>query len=167
MSVEVGEDLADLAEHPDQPQPVPYGDDVPDRDDDRPVEREQVSLYGIVATDPPIERDGRQIYRIRDLVEKPSPEEAPSTLAVVGRYVLPGEIFDYLERTEPGRGGEIQLTDALRQLAKERGLWAVVCEGKSYDAGDKLGFLQATVEIAMENPEFGEAFRTWLRSLKA
>ena len=132
-----------------------------------PVAREQVSLYGIVDTDPPIERDGRQIYRIRDLVEKPSPEEAPSTLAVVGRYVLPGEIFDYLERTEPGRGGEIQLTDALRQLAKERGLWAVVCEGKSYDAGDKFGFLQATVEIAMENPEFGEDFRKWLRGLKA
>jgi UTP--glucose-1-phosphate uridylyltransferase len=80
--------------------------------------------------------------------------------------VLPGEIFDYLERTPPGRGGEIQLTDALRQLAKERGLWAMVCEGKSYDAGDKLGFLQATVEIAMENPEFGEAFRAWLRELK-
>lgn len=131
-----------------------------------PVAQEQVSLYGIVDTDPPIERDGRQIYRIRDLVEKPSPEDAPSTLSVVGRYVLPGEIFDYLERTEPGRGGEIQLTDALRQLAKERGLWAVVCEGKSYDAGDKLGFLQATVEIALENPEFGEAFRNWLRGLK-
>jgi UTP--glucose-1-phosphate uridylyltransferase len=131
-----------------------------------PVAREQVSLYGIVDTDPPIERDGRQIYRIRDLVEKPSPEEAPSTLAVVGRYVLPGEIFDYLERTKPGRGGEIQLTDALRQLAKERGLWAIVCEGKSYDAGDKLGFLQATVEIAMENPEFGESFRNWLHGLK-
>ena len=131
-----------------------------------PVAREQVSLYGIVATDPPIERDGRQIYRIRDLVEKPSPEEAPSTLAVVGRYVLPAEIFECLERTGPGRGGEIQLTDALRLLAKERELWAVVCEGKSYDAGDKLGFLQATVEIAMENQEFGEAFRDWLRSLK-
>jgi UTP--glucose-1-phosphate uridylyltransferase len=132
-----------------------------------PVEREQVSLYGIVATDPPVERGGRRIYRIRDLVEKPSPEEAPSTLAVVGRYVLPGEIFEYLERTAPGRGGEIQLTDAMRQLAKDKGLWAVVCEGKSYDAGDKLGFLQATVEIAMDNPEFGQAFRAWLRGLKA
>jgi UTP--glucose-1-phosphate uridylyltransferase len=131
-----------------------------------PVPREQVKLYGIVDTEPPVERDGRKIYRIRDLVEKPSPEDAPSTLAVVGRYVLPAEIFGYLERTTPGRGGEIQLTDALRQLAKERGLWAVVCEGKSYDAGDKLGFLQATVEIALENPEFGEAFRTWLRQLK-
>jgi UTP--glucose-1-phosphate uridylyltransferase len=130
------------------------------------VPREQVYLYGIVAADPPIERDGQTLYRIRDLVEKPSPEEAPSTLAVVGRYVLPAEIFEYLERTEPGRGGEIQLTDALRLLAKERGLWAVACQGKSYDAGDKLGFLQATVELALENPEFGEAFRAWLRGLK-
>jgi len=130
-----------------------------------PVAREQVGLYGIVSADPPIERGGRQIYRIRDLVEKPSPEEAPSTLAVAGRYVLPPEIFDYLEHTAPGRGGEIQLTDALRQLAREKGLWACVCEGKSYDAGDKLGFLQATVEIALENPEFGGAFRDWLRTL--
>jgi UTP--glucose-1-phosphate uridylyltransferase len=131
-----------------------------------PVPREQVSLYGIVDTEPPVEHNGRTIYRIRDLVEKPSPEEAPSTLAVVGRYVLPPEIFTYLEHTKPGRGGEIQLTDALRQLAKERGLWAYVWEGKSYDAGDKLGFLQATVELALENPDFGEAFRDWLRSLK-
>jgi UTP--glucose-1-phosphate uridylyltransferase len=128
------------------------------------VPREQVHLYGIVAADPPV--DGKALYRIRDLVEKPSPEEAPSTLAVVGRYVLPPEIFEYLERTEPGRGGEIQLTDALRLLAKERGLWAVACEGKSYDAGDKMGFLQATVELALENPEFGETFRSWLRGLK-
>lgn len=131
-----------------------------------PVAREQVSLYGIISADPPIERGGRQLYRVRDLVEKPSPEEAPSTLGVVGRYVLPPEIFDYLEHTQPGRGGEIQLTDALRQLANEKGLWACVCEGKSYDAGDKLGFLQATVEIGLGNPEFGDAFRDWLRTLQ-
>jgi UTP--glucose-1-phosphate uridylyltransferase len=130
------------------------------------VAREQVGLYGIISADPPVERGGRQIYRVRDLVEKPSPEETPSTLGVSGRYVLPPEIFDYIERTQPGRGGEIQLTDALRQLAREKGLWACVCEGKLYDAGDKLGFLQATVEIAMENPEFGGAFRDWLRTLK-
>jgi UTP--glucose-1-phosphate uridylyltransferase len=130
------------------------------------VARDQVGLYGIVSADPPIERGGRQLYRIRDLVEKPTPEETPSTLAVAGRYVLPPEIFAYLERTQPGRGGEIQLTDALRQLAWEKGLWACVCEGKSYDAGDKLGFLQATVEIALENPELGGAFREWLRGLK-
>jgi UTP--glucose-1-phosphate uridylyltransferase len=131
-----------------------------------PVEREKTPLYGIVDTEPPVERGGQRLFRIRDLVEKPSPEDAPSTLAVVGRYVLPAEIFDLLAKTEPGRGGEIQLTDALRQLAQKQGLWACVCEGKSYDAGDKLGFLQATVEIALENPEFGEAFRAWLRELK-
>jgi UTP--glucose-1-phosphate uridylyltransferase len=131
-----------------------------------PVSREQVHLYGIISADPPIERDGRQMYRVRDLIEKPSPEEAPSNLGVVGRYVLPPAVFDYLEHTQPGRSGEIQLTDALRHLAKEKGLWACVCQGKSYDAGDKLGFLQATVEIGMENPEFGHAFRDWLRTLQ-
>jgi UTP--glucose-1-phosphate uridylyltransferase len=100
------------------------------------------------------------------LVEKPSPAEAPSNLAVTGRYVLPPEAFDCLERTPPGRGGEIQLTDGLRLLAAEMGLYALVYEGKSYDAGDKLGFLKATVEFALRNPEFGEEFRTYLRKLK-
>jgi UTP--glucose-1-phosphate uridylyltransferase len=99
------------------------------------------------------------------LVEKPSPDEAPSNLAVTGRYVLPPEVFDCLERTPPGRGGEIQLTDALRLLAAEQGLYALVYEGKSYDAGDKLGFLKATVEFALGNPEFGEEFRAYLRGL--
>ncbi len=99
-----------------------------------------------------------------DLVEKPGPEQAPSKLAVTGRYVLPPEIFDCLEQIAPGRGGEIQLTDALRLLARERGLWGYICDAKSYDAGDKLNFLKATVEIALKNPEFGEAFRAYLRS---
>jgi UTP--glucose-1-phosphate uridylyltransferase len=130
-----------------------------------PIEREQAPLYGIIDAGTPIERDGRTLYPVRDLVEKPSPAEAPSTLAVVGRYVLPPSIFEYLAATKPGRGGEIQLTDALRTLAQNEGLWACVCEGKSYDAGDKLGFLQATVGIALQNPEFGEEFRAWLRSL--
>ena len=131
------------------------------------VPREQASLYGIVDTEPPVERDGMKLYRIRDLVEKPSPEQAPSTLAIVGRYLLPAEIFPYIERTKPGRGGEIQLTDAMRHLAKERGLWACEWDGKSYDAGDKLGFLQATVELALENPDLGGPFRAWLRGLKS
>ncbi len=131
------------------------------------VPREQTHLYGIVKGDPAPELGrGERLLRVRDVVEKPRPEEAPSNLAVTGRYVLPPEIFDYLERTPPGRGGEIQLTDALRLLAREKGLWAYVCEGKSYDAGDKLGFLKATVEIALKNPEFGDEFRAYLRSLK-
>ncbi|HLJ24989.1 MAG TPA: UTP--glucose-1-phosphate uridylyltransferase GalU [Candidatus Acidoferrales bacterium] len=131
------------------------------------VPREKTSLYGIVDVE---QKNGaganNRVLKIRDLVEKPSPAEAPSTLAVTGRYVLPPEIFDCLERTKPGRGGEIQLTDALRLLAQERGLLAYVYEGKSYDAGDKLGFLKATVEIGLENQEFGKDFREYLRALK-
>jgi UTP--glucose-1-phosphate uridylyltransferase len=131
------------------------------------VPREKTGLYGIVDVE---RKNGagknNRTMKIRDLVEKPSPAEAPSTLAVTGRYVLPPEIFDCLERTNPGRGGEIQLTDALRLLAKESGLLAHVYEGKSYDAGDKLGFLKATVEIGLENQDFGKDFRDYLRALK-
>ncbi len=130
------------------------------------VPRNKTELYGIVDVDPtPDSRWGDRVLQIRDLVEKPTPAEAPSTLGVTGRYVLPPEIFDCLERTTPGRGGEIQLTDALRLLAHERGLMACVYDGKAYDAGDKLGFLKASVEIGLENPEFGEQFRSYLRTL--
>lgn len=131
------------------------------------VPREKTGSYGIVDV---AQENGtgkrNRTMTIRDLVEKPSPAEAPSTLAVTGRYLLPPEIFDCLERTKPGRGGEIQLTDALRLLAKESGLLAHVYEGKSYDAGDKLGFLKATVEIGLENQDFGKDFREYLRALK-
>jgi UTP--glucose-1-phosphate uridylyltransferase len=124
-------------------------------------------LYGIVDAQPaPGTKWGERLLRIRDLVEKPSADKAPSNLAVTGRYVLPPEIFDYLENTSPGSGGEIQLTDALRQLARDKGLWALVYEGKSYDAGDKLGFLKATVEIALKNPEFGAEFHSYQKTLK-
>jgi UTP--glucose-1-phosphate uridylyltransferase len=130
------------------------------------VPREKTSLYGIVDVDRKGAGTDPRILKIRDLVEKPSPADAPSTLAVTGRYLLPPEIFDCLERTKPGRGGEIQLTDALRLLAQESGLVAYVYDGKSYDAGDKLGFLKATVEIGLENREFGKDFRDYLRTLK-
>src|ERR1019366_5024457 len=131
------------------------------------VPRAKTGLYGIVDVEPAKDsRWGDRLKQIRDLVEKPSPAEAPSTLGVTGRYVLPPEVFDCLERTKPGRGGEIQLTDALRLLATESGLFAYVYEGKSYDAGDKLGFLKATVELGLENPEFGGDFRDYLRSMK-
>ena len=103
---------------------------------------------------------------MRELVEKPKQEDAPSNLAITGRYVLPPSIFECLERTKPGAGGEIQLTDALRILAKEQGLWAYIYEGISYDAGEKLGFLKATVELALKNPELGEPFRSYLKTLK-
>ena len=103
---------------------------------------------------------------IRDLVEKPKPADAPSNLAITGRYVLPPAIFDCLARTKPGAGGEIQLTDGMRILAQEAGLWAYIYDGVSYDAGDKLGFLKATVELALQNAELGEDFRSYLKTLK-
>jgi UTP--glucose-1-phosphate uridylyltransferase len=131
------------------------------------VPRDKTQLYGIVDGEPaPQPPFGERLLRIRDLVEKPKPEDAPSNLGITGRYVLPPAIFDCLERTQPGPGGEIQLTDGMRLLAKEQGLWALIYEGISYDAGDKLGFLKATVELGMQNPEFGSAFRSYLKGLK-
>lgn len=126
------------------------------------VERSEVSQYGII--------QGREIkpgvFHIDDMVEKPSPEQAPSTVAVIGRYVLTPDIFSVLERTEPGRNGEIQLTDALRVLAREGRLYGRIMDGRRHDAGDKLGFLKATVEFGLKNPELGEAFRRFLEQLR-
>jgi UTP--glucose-1-phosphate uridylyltransferase len=131
------------------------------------VPREKTHLYGIVAGEPaPQPPFGNRLLRIKDLVEKPKPEVAPSNLAITGRYVLPPAIFDCLARTKPGAGNEIQLTDGLRILAQEQGLWALIYEGISYDAGDKLGFLKATVEIALQNKELGSDFRAYLKGLK-
>jgi UTP--glucose-1-phosphate uridylyltransferase len=131
------------------------------------VPRERTHLYGIVDGEPaPLAPFGERLLRIRDLVEKPKPADAPSNLAITGRYVLPPAVFDCLERTKPGAGNEIQLTDALRILAKEQGLWAYIYEGISYDAGDKLGFLKATVELALLNAELGAPFRAYLKTLK-
>jgi UTP--glucose-1-phosphate uridylyltransferase len=131
------------------------------------VPKDKTHLYGIVdAEAAPQTPFGQQLMRVRDLVEKPKPADAPSNLAITGRYVLPPEIFDCLARTKPGAGNEIQLTDGLRILAKEQGLWAYIYEGVSYDAGDKLGFLKATVELALQNQEFGAQFRNYLKTLK-
>ncbi len=131
------------------------------------VPRDKTQLYGIVDGEPAAQPPwGARLLRVRGLVEKPKPDEAPSNLGITGRYVLPPDIFDCLERTKPGAGGEIQLTDALRLLGEEKGLWAFIYQGLSYDAGDKLGFLKATVEIALENKDLGPAFRTYLKGLK-
>ena len=111
---------------------------------------EKTHLYGIIDGVPADTRWEQNLLRVRDMVEKPPASEAPSNLAVTGRYVLPPEVFDCLARTKPGRGGEIQLTDALRMLAVEHGLFGLIYEGQSYDAGDKLGFLTATVELALK-----------------
>jgi UTP--glucose-1-phosphate uridylyltransferase len=131
------------------------------------VERARLHLYGIIAASPGNQaRWGDQLLRVTDLVEKPHADKAPSNLGVTGRYVLPPEVFDHLEKLEAGAGGEIQLTDALKQLAKGLGLWAHIYEGKTHDAGDKLGFLKATVEFALKNPKLGPDFREYLRGLK-
>ena len=131
------------------------------------VPKNRTHLYGIVDAEPaPQPPFGARLLRIKDLVEKPKPEDAPSNLAITGRYVLPPDIFEYLAQTKPGSGGEIQLTDGLRILAQQQGLWAYIYEGISYDAGDKLGFLIATVELALQNEELGAGFKAYLKSLK-
>ncbi|EKQ55559.1 MULTISPECIES: UTP--glucose-1-phosphate uridylyltransferase GalU [unclassified Clostridium] len=113
------------------------------------VAQENVSKYGIV--------DGihieDRIYKVKDLVEKPSVEEAPSNVAILGRYIITPEIFNILENTKPGKGGEIQLTDALKALIGTEAMYAYNFEGKRYDVGDKLGFLQATIEFALKKEE--------------
>jgi UTP--glucose-1-phosphate uridylyltransferase len=107
---------------------------------------------------------GPGLHRVQDLVEKPAPADAPSTLAVIGRYVLPPEIFPILRKTAPGKNGEIQLTDALKELAKRSPMYALEVKGQRHDAGDKLGFLIATVEFGLKNPALGADFSDYLSS---
>ena len=126
------------------------------------VDRSQVSNYGIIKAT----RVEEGVYRVTDMVEKPSVDKAPSNLAIIGRYILTPDIIELLKKTRPGSGKEIQLTDALRDLAKTRPVYAYKFRGKRYDAGDKLGFLKATVEFALKNEEFGEDFRSYLKTLK-
>jgi UTP--glucose-1-phosphate uridylyltransferase len=131
------------------------------------VPREKVHMYGIIDAKPVKDSKwGDRLLEVKELVEKPSAEKAPSNLAISGRYVLPPETFDYLAKTKPGAGGEIQLTDALRQLAHAGKMMAYIHEGKMYDAGDKLGFLEANVELGLQDPILGKAFRAYLRGLK-
>ena len=125
------------------------------------VPRERIHQYGVIAAKP---LEGN-VYEIMDLVEKPKAEEAPSDLAIIGRYVLTPDLFDLLAVTAPDRRGEIQLTDALRRLRDRRPMYAVAFEGKRYDTGDKLGFLKATVEFALARPDLADEFRAYLKSL--
>lgn len=127
------------------------------------VPAEAVSSYGIVDAEPVPGRP--DLYRIRDLVEKPMLADAPSRLAIVGRYVLTPEIFHSLTAIRPGAGGEIQLTDGLKHLLQTQPIYGLKFEGRRYDAGDKLGFLKATVELALEHPELGADFRQYLKDL--
>ena len=126
------------------------------------VDRSQVSNYGIIKAT----RVEEGVYRVTDMVVKPSVDKAPSNLAIIGRYILTPDIIELLKKTRPGSGKEIQLTDALRDLAKTRPVYAYKFQGKRYDAGDKLGFLKATVEFALKNEEFGGEFRSYLKTLK-
>lgn len=126
------------------------------------VAGEAISRFGVI--------DGEEIehgvYRIKDMIEKPPFAEAPSDLAIIGRYVLTPDIFDEIEKTRPGAIGEIQITDAMRSLLKKRPFYAVRFKGTRYDAGDKLGFLIATVEFALKHEELAPEFREYLQSLK-
>lgn len=126
------------------------------------VPKDQVDKYGII--------DGKmireRIYKINDMVEKPAIESAPSNIAVLGRYIITPEIFEILEHTGKGAGGEIQLTDGLKTLAKREEMIAYDFMGKRYDVGDKLGFLSATVEYALRDPKLGSAFKSYLENLK-
>jgi UTP--glucose-1-phosphate uridylyltransferase len=126
------------------------------------VPREQTRQYGIVAG----ETLSKRVVQISDMVEKPPPERAPSRLAIIGRYLLPPEIFEILEQTRADVGGEIQLTTALKSLLGRRPIDGYLFEGKRHDAGDKLGFLQATVEFALKREDLGLPFREYLRRLK-
>ena len=132
------------------------------------VPSEQISAYGVVDADP-VEHNGAQgrLYRIRNMVEKPKPEDAPSNLAIIGRYILMPEIFQSIEEVPAGAGGEIQLTDALKHLLRSRPIYGLKFSGKRFDAGDKLGFLQATVEFALRRPDLGGPFREYLKTLLA
>ena len=123
---------------------------------------EKVSSYGIVAGK---EIAGPKLLKVSDMIEKPELSEAPSNIAGLGRYIISPTIFELLEHTAPGKGGEVQLTDALKQLALVEPVWAYCFEGKRYDVGDKLGFLKATVEFALRRPDLGGPFRSYLEEL--
>ncbi|MCH3903212.1 MAG: UTP--glucose-1-phosphate uridylyltransferase GalU [Limosilactobacillus oris] len=124
------------------------------------VPQELVSRYGIVQGQP---TDDDRVVKLIDMVEKPAVDEAPSRLAALGRYILTPDIFEILRRVQPGKGGEIQLTDALRLMADREAVYAYTFSGRSYDTGNKLGFLKATVEYALRRDDLGEAFREYLR----
>jgi UTP--glucose-1-phosphate uridylyltransferase len=137
------------------------------------VPPEQIHLYGCAAVAPLEGSDDPDTVRVTDLVEKPTVEEAPSSFAVIGRYVLDPAVFAVLDRTEPGRGDEIQLTDALRTLARDvdpgegGGVTSVVFRGRRYDTGDRLSYLQAVVRLACERPDLGPELVPWLKEFVA
>jgi len=129
------------------------------------VEGKAISSYGVLDVKPVESRFGDRVFEIQNMVEKPKPEEAPSNLAIIGRYILTPAVFDMLVDTQAGTGGELQLTDGMRALLKEEKMYAYVFEGRRHDTGDKLGFLKATVEFALQRPDLGADFRNYLKRL--
>jgi UTP--glucose-1-phosphate uridylyltransferase len=130
------------------------------------IEGEAISAYGVLKVKPADGRFNGRLYEILDLVEKPKLADAPSNLAVIGRYILTPTIFETLAKTQVGVGGELQLTDGLRLLLNKEKMYGYVFEGKRHDTGDKLGFLKATVEFALKRPDLGEQMREYLKGLK-
>ncbi|MEJ7849321.1 MAG: UTP--glucose-1-phosphate uridylyltransferase GalU [Pyrinomonadaceae bacterium] len=126
------------------------------------VEGEAISRFGVIDA----EEVEPNVFRIKDMVEKPAFADAPSNLAIIGRYIFTPDIFETIEQTKPGAGGEIQITDAMRLMLKKRPFYAVKLDGIRHDAGDKLGFLIATVEFALKREDLGADFREYLKSLK-
>lgn len=124
------------------------------------VDKDKVNKYGILD----VKHIEDRVYKVKDMVEKPAIEEAPSNIAILGRYIITPAIFDILENQEPGKGGEIQLTDALQTLATKEAIYAYNFEGRRYDVGDKLGFLEATVDFALKRPELRDDFVEFLKS---
>ena len=124
------------------------------------VARENVDKYGILD----VKHIEDRVYKVKDMVEKPAVEEAPSNIAILGRYIITPEIFNILENQAPGKGGEIQLTDALQTLATKEAIYAYNFEGRRYDVGDKLGFLEATVDFALKRPELRDEFIEFLKT---
>ena len=129
------------------------------------VEGKAISAYGVLDVKPVESRFGDRVFEIKNMVEKPKAEEAPSNLAIIGRYILTPAVFDVLAQTQAGTGGELQLTDGMRALLKEEKMFAYVFEGRRHDTGDKLGFLKATVEFALKRPDLGADFRDYLKRL--
>ena len=123
------------------------------------VAKENVDKYGILD----VKHIEDRVYKVKDMVEKPTVEEAPSNIAILGRYIITPEIFNILENQAPGKGGEIQLTDALQTLATKEAIYAYNFEGRRYDVGDKLGFLEATVDFALKRPELRDEFIEFLK----
>jgi len=130
------------------------------------VDGPDISRYGVIKGEPAEAGPNPRTFRVQDLVEKPAFEEAPSNLAIIGRYILTPEIFDVLEQTVPDKSAEIQLTNGLRMLLERQPIHAYLFEGTRYDAGDKLGFLKATVEFALKREDLGKDFANYLRTLK-